>query len=403
MYFARIALAAVISLLCQKLFDRYTVLKKMCISPVVVGGLAYSVVYSILTATGVATIVTDQSLYSTLFIIFFTSVGFMTVINTRLIKAAGKMLVILFIAEGFWLVAQTFMALFLGGKVLGMPYPIADLTGSLTMFGGIPSGAAWGAKAEEFGFAGAVGIGIACGAMGQLMGGLLSAPVARKCFIDKFNLRSTDEPAVEAEAAVNQIIERKGFSFNRTMKQVLLFGIAIPVGAILRTWFMDLTGFFILDFVGSMVVAIILTNVGQKVKVIDVDQEFMSNFSNIVLNIFVTMSFFTLNLAELKDLIGPAMIVVAVQLITIILYVNLLFRLMGKSYDAAMLLAGFMGHALGDTTCSLASLDTLQAKYGSSKTAYVITPLIGACLIDIWAVPIEATGFNIALKLAGVA
>ena len=404
--YATVALCAFIAFLSYRVFGKMKFIQKYCLPPIVVGGFAYSVVYSLLTATGIATIVTDQTLLDPLFIIFFTSVGFTTVINKKLIQSAGKIFFILFIAEGIWLAVQTFWALFVGGKVLGMPYPVAFLTGTITMAGGIPGGVAWGTKAQELGFTGAVGIGLACGAIGQLMGGFISAPFTRKFFIKKYNLRSIDdlmEVAATNEVATTEEAPKKEWSLNRMMKQIAVFGIVVPVGLILRDLFMEATGFFMLDFVCAMILAIIIVNVDQKVKVFEIDQEFMSKFGNIILQLYIAMSFLTLNLADLKDLIGPALIVMAIQAVSIMLYVTLLFRLMGKTYNAAMLLAGFMGHGLGNTTTAFASLDTLQKEFGPCKLAFIITPLIGACLIDIFGIPIESTGWNLALMFQGLA
>lgn len=402
--FASLGLCAIIALLSFKFAKRVKFINKFCIPPVVVGGLLYSIIYSVLTATGLVNIVADTSLNDTLFILFFTSIGMTTLIDGKLMKTAGKVFVILFLFEGFGSFAQNVLAL-TGGHITGLPYPVAFLSGTPTMYGGIPGGASWGAKVEALGFVGATGIGIASGAIGQIMGGCISAPVVKKLFIDRHKLHSTEELIKQSgQAAVTEavIASKTEFSLERMLKQIAILGVLIPIGMVLRTWFMNLTNFYILDFVGCMVLAIIVVNINQKVKLLDIDQQFMQNFGSVVLNIFLTMSFLTLNLADLKDLIGPTLLICLAQGVFIVLFSMIIFRVLGKTYEAAVLCAGFMGHGLGNMTTAFASMDTVTDEYGPCKIAYIITPLIGACLIDLFDVPIVAWAYNTALNLAGL-
>lgn len=66
----------------------------------------------------------------------------------------------------------------------------------------------------------------------------------------------------------------------------------------------------------------------------------------------------------------------------------LLFPALGKNYDAATMVAGFMGHGLGATPNALANMDAFNQKYGvRSERAFLIVLLAGAVLIDIVALP----------------
>ena len=59
------------------------------------------------------------------------------------------------------------------------------------------------------------------------------------------------------------------------------------------------------------------------------------------------------------------------------------FRLMGKSYDAAVMSAGYAGLALGATPTAIANMTAVTEKYGTSPQAFLVIPLVGAFFIDI--------------------
>ena len=399
--FGTFALCAVIYLLSTVLGKKVKLIQKLGVPPIVVTGVAYSILYTIFTSLGIFTIAADQTLSDTLFLFFFTTVGFGTVIDKKMMKSGGKLLVILFFAEGLWLFVQEMIAMGVGGGLLGMPYPIAFLCGPATMMGGIPSGVAWGTKIEAAGLAGAVGIGVAAGAIGQIMGGFLGAPVAKKLFIEKHKLSANDDVVVSEETVIVKE-EKREFNMLHLAKQILYFGIVVSVGLVLRNWFMEVTGFYVLDFIGSMILAIILVNVNEKVHFMDVDQKFMSMLGDASLNFFIAMSFLSLNLVDLKNLIGPTLIVMVLQAIAIILFCIFLFKILGKTYDLAVILAGFIGHGLGNVTTAFANMDTLSEEYGKSRVAYVIVPMLGACLIDVFDIPLESIAYNLAMSLQGL-
>ena len=67
------------------------------------------------------------------------------------------------------------------------------------------------------------------------------------------------------------------------------------------------------------------------------------------------------------------------------LAVNLLlvFRLMGRTYDAAVICAGFGGIALGSTPTAMANMTAVTQQYGASRQAFLIVPLVSAFFLDL--------------------
>jgi len=59
------------------------------------------------------------------------------------------------------------------------------------------------------------------------------------------------------------------------------------------------------------------------------------------------------------------------------------FRIMGKTYDAAVICAGFTGLGLGATPVAIANMSAITSKYGPSFKAFLVVPLVGAFFIDL--------------------
>ncbi|MCD0879945.1 sodium:glutamate symporter, partial [Staphylococcus aureus] len=92
----------------------------------------------------------------------------------------------------------------------------------------------------------------------------------------------------------------------------------------------------------------------------------------------------SIQLIEIYKLAIPLIIIVLVQVVVMILFaVLILFRGLGKDYDAAVMVGGFIGHGLGATPNAMANLDVITKKYGNSPKAYLVVPIVGAFLIDL--------------------
>ena len=106
--------------------------------------------------------------------------------------------------------------------------------------------------------------------------------------------------------------------------------------------------------------------------------------SELSLGIFLAMSLMSLQLWTLVGLALPLLVILLTQFI-VALAVNLLlvFRLMGRSYDAAVICAGFGGIALGSTPTAMANMTAVTQQYGASTRAFLIVPLVSAFFLDL--------------------
>jgi len=59
------------------------------------------------------------------------------------------------------------------------------------------------------------------------------------------------------------------------------------------------------------------------------------------------------------------------------------YRLMGRNYDAAVMASGFAGLGLGATPVAIGNMNAITSQYGPSPKAFLVVPLVGAFFIDI--------------------
>ncbi len=138
-----------------------------------------------------------------------------------------------------------------------------------------------------------------------------------------------------------------------------------------------------------MLIAVIFRNLNDKFNLVKLDDQAVDLISQFTLGFFLTMAMMSLKIWELAALALPLVAVLLVQVAFILVFATqIVFRMMGKNYDAATMVAGLIGHGLGATPNALANMDAFNARFGvKSERAFIIVPLAGAVLIDLVALP----------------
>jgi ESS family glutamate:Na+ symporter len=62
---------------------------------------------------------------------------------------------------------------------------------------------------------------------------------------------------------------------------------------------------------------------------------------------------------------------------------QVVFRLLGKSYDAAVTTSGYFGLAMGATPTAVAIMTAITKAHGASPRSFLVVPLVGAFFVDI--------------------
>ncbi|PZM62541.1 sodium/glutamate symporter [Paenibacillus dendritiformis] len=364
------------------------VLQRFCIPAPVVGGLLFAIIATILKTTGLLDITLDTSLQSLFMLTFFTTVGLGA--SFQLIKLGGKLLVIYWLACGFLALAQNVIGVSLA-SLFGIHPLIGMMAGAVSMEGGHGAATAFGQTIEEMGIPSALSIGIAAATFGLIAGGLVGGPTV-KYLLGKYNLK----PAESAEDAVDVKEHAQPITTHTFFIQVLLITFCMALGTYLGDLFSSATGFVLPGYVGAMFVAVIVRNIVDKFKPQAIDMKSINLISDVTLGIFLSMALMSIKLWEVADLALPILVIVLVQVVFIVLFgIFILFRLLGKNYDAAVMVAGFTGHGLGATPNAMANMAAVTERFGPSRKAYLIVPIVGAFLIDVFAMPIIITTLNL--------
>jgi len=92
----------------------------------------------------------------------------------------------------------------------------------------------------------------------------------------------------------------------------------------------------------------------------------------------------TLDLSSVARLAGPLALMLAVQTLVCALYASwVVFRLLKRDYEAAIMSAAFCGFALGATATAIANMQALTRRHGPAPEAFIVVPVTGAFLVDI--------------------
>ena len=104
---------------------------------------------------------------------------------------------------------------------------------------------------------------------------------------------------------------------------------------------------------------------------------------NVCLALFLSVALMNLKLWELAGLAGPLLLNLAFQVVVVAVFAYwVVYRWMGRDYDAAVMSGGFIGFMLGTTANAMAVMRTLVERYGMAPRAFLVAPLVGAFFID---------------------
>lgn len=391
-----LAIASLLYLLGIFIVNHVSILRKLCIPAPVIGGLIFSILVAILQSTNIITIKLDSEFIQNFFMLaFFTTIGLGA--SLKLLRLGGKVLILYFIFCGFLAVFQNLISVSLA-KVLNIP-PLLGLTaGSMSMEGGHGNAAAYGQTIRDMGFDSALTAALAAATLGLVAGGLVGGPVV-KFLITKYNLKS--EHAEETTTDYGNVKSNE-YLHNRMNPTTIFFlqftivTICMAIGSYLGNTFSELTGINIPIYVGAMFVAVIIRNISEYNNLNLIDMKFVDKISDISLSLFLSIALMSIQLTEIYQLALPLIIIVLIQVVLIVLFsIFIVFRGLGKDYDAAVMIGGFIGHGLGATPNAMANLDVITKKFGASPKSYLVVPIVGAFLIDLLGVPIVTTFINL--------
>lgn len=323
---------------------------------------------------------------------FFATVGLTARVSD--LRSGGKPLVLVLGVAIAALLLQDLIGVFLA-KLLGFHPLLGLMAGSVALVGGHGTAAAWGpvfADAAPL----ALAVGLATATFGLVAGGVCGGPLGR-FLIERYGLKTDGGPdyAFGVPAAEAR---RAEIDVDLVFASVLTIAVSIGLGEQLNslaTW----GGINLPHFVTALFAGILIGNFGPVVAPTlrwPMHGPAMALVAELALGLFLVRALMGLQLWSLWAVAGPLLLILACQtLLVLALAVFILFPLLSRSFDAAVIAAGFVGLALGATPTAVANMSALTLRFGPSPLSFVVVPLVGAFFVDLVNAVVLTTSFNL--------
>ena len=356
------------------------------------GGLLVAVLLTLLHVMGGPELNFNLDSRDFLLVYFFTTVG----MNARFsdLRRGGPALFILLGLTIGYMTLQNIIGVTMAG-LLGLHPATGLLVGTVSLIGGHGTTIAWAPTfAENFQIESALEIGIAAATFGLVLASASGGPIAQ-FLIRRFQIPC---PSTKPENQTltdsvkdkqDQLSGRKQIDMTSFLAALLAINICIISGMVLNSGIAAM-GLKLPLFVPCLLIGILYSNLlpekrsERAVFHWPKHSTSLDLISELSLGIFLAMSLMSLQLWTLVGLALPLLVILLTQFI-VALAINLLlvFRLMGRSYDAAVICAGFGGIALGSTPTAMANMTAVTQQYGPSTRAFLIVPLVSAFFLDL--------------------
>ncbi len=379
----------------------------------VVGGMLVSIVMLVARGWHWTPVTFDTTLQSPLMIAFFTSIGFAA--SVSLLRVGGPLVVVFLMLSTLVAVAQNLIGVALA-MLVGQHPLMGVLAGSVTLTGGPATGLAF-APAFEPHVPGAATVAVAAAMVGIVSGGIIGGPIAT-LLIERYRLATHRDPAKAANANANAHAANAANGANATnpahafdpiaahvvedalpeprpaapsgedveayglLKALVIILVAMWIGGWVSKGFAAL-GATLPAYIGAMLVAAVIRNLDDLTGWFGLSQKLIDDLGSVALSLFLVLALMTLELWKLAGLALPLAIILGGQLLLVAIAALLVvFRAMGRDYDAAVMSGGFIGFMLGTTANAMANMEALVQKFKPAPKAFLVVPMVGAFFID---------------------
>lgn len=369
-------------------------LQRFCIPSPVSGGIVFSVVSLMLYKLWNVELVFDGTLKDVFMLVFFTSVGFQS--NLKVLRRGGSTLLLMLGVLAFIIVVQNVLPLGIAW-IMGVNPLVGMAAGSISMAGGHGTAGGFSAVLEGMGLSGAGTIAMAAATFGLIMGSVTGGPLAERLIRTKLTAEHLEPKDYEVDPAMAGLesdeaspagrakhISSNEQEFQQYAKATYALLIVVAAGS-LMSWLLQQTGVTFPTYFGALIVAAIVRNVAEACKLTPkMELDKIVSVGNICLSVFLGMAMVSLKLWELESLALPLVVMLVAQVVAMALIAYFVaFNILGRDYDATVLVAGICGFGLGATPNAMANMSAVCYKYHYSVKPFLIVPIIGAMFVDL--------------------
>ena len=224
---------------------------------------------------------------------------------------------------------------------------------------------------------GVMEIGVAFATIGLICGGLVGGPIGT-WLVKKYDLTATS--VVQKTESEN--CHDKNINSESVINSLLLLALCPGIGEFINIR-LQTGGILLPGFLTAMGSGIVLSNLACW-RQWRIDDHSISLLGDVALKLFLAMSLMNMDLIGLINFLGPIAALMVMQVVLVVIIARLvIFPVAGGDYNAAVMSAGFAGIALGATPVGVANMQAVTSRFGSSPSAYIVIPLLGAFFLDI--------------------
>lgn len=388
-------------------------LRQYCIPAPVVGGILFAIINTILYTNGIWAYEQDTVMQNVCMMLFFTSVGYTA--SLSLIKRGGILVIKMAIVTTILIICQDVMGIGLS-KLFDISPLMGLATGSIPMVGGHATAAAFGPILEEAGLENGLTIAVAAATFGLIGGSVIGGPVGERLVRNFHLLSKADTERLDPETYQSEVNKLESVAGNaekadelikkehksgqtidnyRFMNAMAHLFLAMGIGTLVTNFFNSI-GLVFPAYIGSMLVAAVIRNIADFTHIFKVYQRESEVLGNLGLTIFLTCVLMGLKLWQLTNLAVPMVVLLFSQAVFMAFFAYfVVFRAMGKNYEAAVMTSGVCGFGLGATPNAIANMTAMTELFGPAPTAFFVIPLIGSLIID----PVNASILTIFLNI----
>jgi ESS family glutamate:Na+ symporter len=361
------------------LVKRLSWLDRFSVPSPVVGGFLVAVVLAAADGFASTRMSFDMTLKDPLLLIFFTTVGLAA--DARMLVKGGPRLFLFLLVATIFIVIQNAIGV-VAARAMDLHPVVGLLGGSITLTGGHGTGGAYATRfGEAMNLYGAMELTMACATAGLVIGGVLGGPLA-EYLIRRHRLSGPTEAQAESASTTEATPESRvtPASFLGALFVILL----CLAGGRLLAHAMAGTGFILPDFLFCLLLGVVLRNALSLLPRFQLSESSVDLLGSTALSLFLVMALMAMKLLDLVNLAGPLLLILALQAAAMAAYAAFVtFRVMGGTYDAAIMAAGHVGFGMSSTAAALAIMKAVTGRSGPSPLAFLIVPMVGAFFIDI--------------------
>lgn len=374
----------------------------------VIGGLIVSGVITAVRRPDWTPITFDTTLQPPLMIAFFTTVGFAA--SLSVLRVGGPQVLLFFAVSTVIAVVQNVVGAGMA-QALGQHPLMGVLAGSVTLTGGPATGLAFAPEFTAAGLSGAATLAVASAMVGIVAGGIMGGPIGtwlvhrgtlRQARVSASAPGGAFEPEVAAHvveaaagepaaaAPAGEDVEAYGL-----LKTLVVILFAMWIGGLVSTWIQTHVRYpefipglggralILPAYIGAMLVAAVIRNIDDVTGLFGLSQKLIDDLGSVALSLFLALALMSLKLWELAGLALPLAIILIAQLLVVAAVAAfVIFRVMGKDYEAAVMSGGFIGFMLGTTANAMANMEAMVQRFGPAPRAFLVVPMVGAFFID---------------------